>query len=205
MNLIRATVFISALFTLSACSLFSAPITNPLGLDEKEIEVTVDGPPEIRVQVASSATGGASASLNDSSSATGTLTNTVTFEATVVVAKGTGNTNAYPGTITIENVVVAVSIDDGTTDSVSDSASITTAFTMTRDDACASTAAPCSYTMTVPAGVSISLPIGTVLNNGAEPNAVAATITLALESTPGLEGGDTLLFILEAEEGSGSL
>lgn len=206
MKLVKAALFAGTLvLALAACSLFSAPIDNPLGLDDKDITVTVADANGIRVQVASTATGSASASINDSSSATGTLTNTVTFQADVTVTKGAGNTNAYPETITVQNVNVAVSIDDGTADAVSDTADITQDFVMNRDAACASLTAPCTYTMQVPAGVSVSLAIGTVLNNGTTPNDVAATITLDLDSTPGLEGGDTLQLILEASEGSGSL
>ena len=204
MNLFRATLFISALFTLAACNLFSAPITDPFGLDGDAVEVTVAGAPGIRVQVASTATGGATASIDDSSEATGTLTNTITFEAGVVVTKGDGNTNAYPPTITIESVGIDVSIAD-TTLTVDDSATIPGPLTMTRDDACASTADPCNYTLEVPAGVTLSLAIGTVLNNDDAPNTVTAALTVALDSTPGLEGGDTLEFTFDAAEGSGTL
>jgi hypothetical protein len=207
MKIIRVALFASVLFALAACNLLSVPIDDPFGLDGESITAIVQGSGSdgIVTQVASTAVGSANASVNDSSDATGTLTNIVTFEADVTVTKAAGNTNAYPPTITVENANVAVSIDDGTADAVNDNADFSQSFSMTRDGACASTAAPCDYTMEVPAGVSISLAIGTVLNNDQSPNAVAATLTLSLDSNPGLEGGDQIQFFLDAAEGSGGL
>lgn len=207
MKVIRVALFASVFFALAACGLISVPIEDPFGLDGQEITVTVanSGAPDgIRAQVASAASGNFEGTVNDSPDATGTLTNVVTFQTTVVVSKAGGNTNAYPESITVVGASVAVSIVDNTT-SVSDNASFSSSFVMTRDGDCSNLASPCTYTLEVPAGVSISLAIGNILNNDDSPNDVSATLTLDLDSTPGLEVGDTLAFTLSALEGSGGL
>lgn len=189
---------------LGGCGLFSAPVTDPFGLDGETLAFTVqpnasalapqaEGTVEARAALA--------LTLDDREMpASSTIANTVTFRGPVTVATADG---VLPATLVVDSVDFSVVLSD---DAASDSAAgaFDGALTLTRDPECASVS-ECPYTFDAPEGVRLALDLGRVLANDVAPNTLQLTASMDVTSDPPLQPGATLRVTLDAAEGSAGI
>lgn len=197
-------VGIGLVMVLSACGLIPAqPVTDPFGLDGQTVEAEVGGSSTsetgLTVQASYSASGSADGSFDDFDRAPSRISNTLSITQEVTVESA----SAYPDFITITSINISGELSDGQESITVNNLTLPVSASFSKSASCTDGAASCTYTTSVeiPSVVLSFGSVGTVVNNGVEPNTVSVIFDLSLESTPALEAGTTISITLEASEG----